>query len=195
MADGIAELIHHFCGNIQLAVAKFNKLAYVDRCFNCPASSRFELSNFLRSMSYRSQGSAGKDFNRAVCINENVFNNSCGDHTQSDCIDIIYVTEDIAKSSCGRVKMWLSTQQSICSKSKIFAIGIGKKLKKKNNLECIASAASEDIQTTFQFASVTDFRKHVFTSVQHLYKKGKECASRITASSCERNRIDLACQD
>ena len=195
MADSIAELIQHFCGDIQVAVAKFNQYAYVDRCFNCPASSRYELSRFIRSVSNESRGSDGKNFNSAICINEEVFSSSCGDHSQSDCIDIIYVTNGgISKNSCGQVKKWLSTQRSICSKSNIFAIGIGKSVR-RNELECIASAASEDIETTFQFDSFIDFRKYVCKTVQYLYKKKKECKLISSASSCERNRIDLACRD
>ena len=195
MADGIAELIQHFCGDIQLAVAKFNQYAYVDRCFNCPASSRFELSSFIRSVSNESRGSNGNNFNSAVCINEEVFSSSCGNHSQSDCIDIIYVTDGgFSGSSCGHVKMSLTNQHGICSKSKIFAIGIGKSVR-GNELKCIASAASEDIETTFQFDSFIDFRKYVCKTIQYLYKKKKECKLRSGSGSCESNRIDLACRD
>jgi len=149
----------------------------------------------IRRVSYESRGSTGKNFNNAVCINEEVFSSNCGEHSQSDCIDIIYVTDGgISRNRCGQVKEWLSTQRSICSKSKIFAIGIGKDIRKRE-LECIASAGSEDIDTTFPFDSFIDFRKYVCKSVQYLYKKKKECKLRSDSSYCERNRIDLACRD
>ena len=90
--------------------------------------------------------------------------------------------------------MWLSNQRGVCSKSTIFAIGIGKSVN-ASELECIASAASEDIETTFQFDSFIDFRKYVCKTVQYLYKKKKECKLSSSSGSCERNRIDLACED
>ena len=173
MADGIAELIHHFCGNIQLAVAKFNQYAYVDRCFNCPASSRFELSSFIRSVSNENRGSDGKNFNNAVCINDEVFSSSCGNHSQSDCIDIIYVTNGgISRNRYGRVKTWFSNQRGVCSKSKIFAIVIGKSVN-ASELECIASAASEGIETTFQFDSFIDVR-NMFARLFNIYTRKKK---------------------
>ncbi len=195
MTKAIAELTQHFCGKVQLAVAKFNQHAFLDRCFNCPAKSRFDLARFIRDeVAFEDTGSSGKNVDNAVCINRKVFSSGCDNSTRlADCVDIIYVTDGgISNSSCGQVKTWLSSQSDICSKSKVFAIGIGNEITDEE-LQCIASSATGNMQTAFKFDNFIDFQKYISKSVQLLYKNNKDCTR--NKDSCERNRIDLACRD
>ena len=197
VTEAMSELTLHFCGNVQVAVANFNEHVHLDLCFNCHMESRFEMSKFIKKhVEYNKDESGPTNFeNSAKCILNQAFSDECGDHTQSDCIDIIYVTDgELSSSSCGQVKKWLPMQDSICSKSKVFAIGVGKNVN-VTELSCIASAATEDTETVFQFDTFIDLRKYVTKSVQYLYKKKKYCNFKNIGSPCDIKRIDLACSD
>ena len=121
MTDAMSELIQHLCGSVQVAVAKFNEHAYLDLCFNCLTKSRHDMSRFIRNnVMYRNNGAKENFENNTKCILNKAFSDECGNHTQSDCIDIIYVTDgELTSSSCGQVKTWLPMQDSICSKSSV----------------------------------------------------------------------------
>ena len=197
MTSAVSEFTKHLCGNVKVAVVKFNQHTFLDICFDCITDNNpLSLSRYISNITYETSGQEEADIVSTMQrINEHLFNDSCGDHSNSDCIDIVYITNrqfNIDKgSSAGIVlpshRLGLPLHDSICNKTRVYAIGIGTNVD-IDELKCIADIEMETPQdTVFQFDSFVDFRKAVSRSVQYIYRK-KKCCDKV---QCNQARIDI----
>ena len=193
MISAIAELTKHMCGNVKAAVVKFNGNTFLDLCFDCFMNSRYNLSQYIRNnITYESNGENARAFGSAIC--SHLFG---GDHSTSDCIDIIYITGGQSNTGppvCNEVqslKHSLPLRDSICNKTCVCAIGIGTHLN-TTELRCIADNPVNGQDTVFQFPSFNDFKKTIGKSVQYMHEKKIHCQREESNSECD-GRLDIPC--
>ena len=201
MTSAVAELTKHMCGNVKAAVVKFNGNTFLDICFDCITNSRYDLSKHIDNVAYESKGSNARDIGSATRrIRSHLFSEDCGDHSTSDCIDIVYITGGQSNSGppvCNEVrslKHSLPLRDSICNKTRVYAIGIGIHLN-TTELRCIADNPVNGQDTVFHFPSFNDFKKTIGKSVQYLFEKKVNCQrnEEPNSSYCDGGRLDVSC--
>ena len=196
LTSAVGELTKYLCGNVRVAVAKFNQHTFSEFCFDS-ITTRYNLSSYIASdITYEENGEDSKNISGAIrCISEHIFHEDCGDHSKSDCIDIVYITTGQSNdkySGCREetsLKQSLPLRDSICNKTRVYAIGIGTDVD-INELRCIADVEMKDNQdTVFQYDSFIDFKKTVSMSVQYVYEKEIYCGNGVEEYN---NRIDIS---
>ena len=154
----------------------------------------------MNNITYKSNGENIKDIGGASqCIHDHLFGEDCGDHSTSDCTDIIYITGEQTNSEppiCDKarsLKHSLPLHDAICNKTQVFAIGIGRRLN-TTELRCIADSPVNGQDRVFQFKSFEDFQKAVGKSVQYVYEKKIYCQiEEDTNIECDEDRLDITC--
>ena len=193
--NAVGELTKHMCGDIKVAVMKFNSQVYLDFCFECGSENRYNLREFIsNNVTYEFNGESA-DMNYTLTDFSDAFSEECGDHSNIDCVDIVLVidAQSLPSGMCvnemNSLKRLLPLQDSICNKSRVFAVGIGSDMDTVG-LKCLAdSVKGED--TIFTFDSYLEFKTAVDKSVEYMYVNKKFCGAQ--KGTCDVSRVDTTC--
>ena len=192
--SAVGDLSKHMCGDSKVAVMKFNSQVSLECCFECGSENRFNLQEFIsNNVTYESNGESA--VNDTLPYISEAFSGECGDHSNTDCIDIVFVVDaqslpsGVCVDEMSSLKRLLPLQDSICNKSRVFAVGIGSDMDTVG-LKCLAdSVKGED--TIFTFGSYLEFKTAVGKSVEYMYVNKKFCGAQ--KGTCDVSRVDTTC--
>ena len=179
------------CHKIQVAAMTFSMGANLEFCFNCYNNDERNMTaDAIRNIRYDESRSGSTHTGVATkCIYRTRMldtspDSECGLRKDSDCIDIIYLTDGgsygpLSRSMFCEEVACLRRNDEICDRLKVYAFGIGEDLR-QDELECIGE---NNADTLFNFASFDDLDDVLKVATETINKPGskEECLVGIDA--------------